>query len=135
MKQWQDAPAYFFEITPDTYRYGMGFYQASRDTMDKLRDRIDTHPREFGQAVAFYAEQQTFRLEGEEYKKPLKPDVPSQFCDWYQRKTFYLVAGHKVDARLFSSGLTGELAADFLSLASFYHYLRRISDLGKDKEV
>lgn len=33
-KDWKDAPAYFFEISPDSYRYGMGFYSASKGTVE-----------------------------------------------------------------------------------------------------
>ncbi|HZD59717.1 MAG TPA: DUF2461 domain-containing protein [Anaerolineae bacterium] len=32
-KNWQDAPAHFFEIAPYSYRYGMGYYCASKSTM------------------------------------------------------------------------------------------------------
>lgn len=36
-KEWKDAPAFFFEISPDSYRYGMGFYSAGKKTMDRFR--------------------------------------------------------------------------------------------------
>ncbi len=39
---WQDAPAFFFEIAADSYRFGMGFYRASKWTMDRLRAEIET---------------------------------------------------------------------------------------------
>mgnify|MGYP001567660317 CR=1 FL=1 len=35
-KEWKGAPAYFFEIPTESYRYGMGFYSAGKETMDKL---------------------------------------------------------------------------------------------------
>ena len=34
---WKQAPCFFFELTADSYRYGMGFYSASRETMDNLQ--------------------------------------------------------------------------------------------------
>ncbi|MEW6457318.1 MAG: DUF2461 family protein [Acidobacteriota bacterium] len=64
-KDWKDAPAYFFEISPDSYRYGMGFYSASPDTMDRFREMIDKKPKEFLKAISFYAKQQIFVVEGE----------------------------------------------------------------------
>ncbi|MEI6521625.1 MAG: DUF2461 domain-containing protein, partial [bacterium] len=33
IKDWQDYPGFFFEIAPDHYCYGMGFYNASIKTM------------------------------------------------------------------------------------------------------
>ncbi|MFD0717215.1 DUF2461 domain-containing protein [Paenibacillus sp. GCM10027626] len=55
-KEWADAPAFFFELSPESYRYGMGFYSASKDTMDAFREMIDNNPDEFAAAVSFYPE-------------------------------------------------------------------------------
>ena len=46
-RDWKTAPAYFFEISPDRYRYGMGFYSATKATMDRLRQMMDDQNREF----------------------------------------------------------------------------------------
>ncbi len=62
-KDWKDAPAYFFEISPDFYRYGMGFYSASKSTMDRFREMIDEKPEEFLQVISFYSKQRIFVLE------------------------------------------------------------------------
>jgi len=43
----------FFEITADTYRCGMGFYSASKETMDGLRSYIDTNQAKFQAAISF----------------------------------------------------------------------------------
>jgi uncharacterized protein (TIGR02453 family) len=66
---WKDTPCYFFEITADTYRYGMGFYSATKDTMDSLRNFIDFNPVKFQRAISVLDEQKVFALEGERYKK------------------------------------------------------------------
>ena len=57
-KDWKEAPAYFFELSSDSYRYGMGFYSASKNTMDRLREQIDRKPQEFLEAITFYPKQQ-----------------------------------------------------------------------------
>ena len=46
-KNWQNFPAFFFEISPDTYRYGMGFFSADRATMDRFREGLETNPSVF----------------------------------------------------------------------------------------
>jgi len=126
-RDWKTAPAYFFEISPETYRYGMGFYSATKNTMDRLRDRIDNRTEEFLQAIAFYARQNTFILRGEQYKRILNPDQPEDLRTWYQRKNLYLGCSQKVDSRLYSRKLIDDLASDFSLLASFYHYLWEIT--------
>lgn len=123
IKEWKDAPAYFFEISPDYYRYGMGYYSASRDTMDRLREWIDEDPFKFLQAVSFYKGQDIFLLKGEKYKRSIGSDHPAEIQDWYQRKSFYLSSNREIDETLFSSTLVDELIRGFTMLKSFYQYL------------
>jgi len=125
-KDWKDAPAYFFEISPDSYRYGMGFYGAAPDTMAKFRELIDEKPKEFQKAISFYAKQKTFVLEGEKYKKIFDEAKSEEIQNWYQRKNFYLVCNRKIDDILFSEKLANSLISDFGSLADFYHFLLQI---------
>jgi uncharacterized protein (TIGR02453 family) len=122
-KDWQDAPAYFFELSIDSYRYGMGFYSASKDVMDQWRARIDEKPAEFLHAISFYSQQQIFVVEGEKYKRVLDQSKPAEIQEWYQRKNFYLVCNRKTDDRLFSRALLADFMSGFELIAPFYHYL------------
>ena len=125
-KEWSQTPAYYFEITPDFYRYGMGFYCALPATMIKFRQSIDDDPQAFLRAVAFYGKASSFILEGEEYKRILKPGQPAAIQDWYQKKSFHLTCQKPVDKRLFSAALTDDLIKGFTMLAPLYHYLWKI---------
>ena len=42
---------YFFELSPASYRYGMGFYNAAPTIMSKFREMIDENPKEFAKAI------------------------------------------------------------------------------------
>lgn len=123
IKDWKDAPAYFLEITPDSYRYGMGFYSASKETMDRLRKAIDEKPKEFMKAVSFYSKQQDFIVEGEKYKRVLNSGLSNELQEWYQRKNLYLVCNRDIDERFFSKELADDLTSGFKLLAPFYRYL------------
>ncbi|MEK6698805.1 MAG: DUF2461 domain-containing protein [Nitrospirota bacterium] len=124
---WQDAPAYFFELTPNAYRYGMGFYHASRDTMDKLREIIDANPKVFLKAISFYSKQKDFVVEGEMYKRILKPGLPADLHAWYQRKSFYLVCNRKNDQTLFSGTLIRDIKSGYKRLAPLYYFMRNVA--------
>lgn len=126
LKEWQDAPAFFFEITADSYRYGMGFFSASRETMDRLRKVIGEKPEKFRREVAFLTGQNTFVPEGEMYKRLLDGQKETDLLDWYQRKNLYLVCNRSLEGRQFSRGLLDELTAGFGLLAPFYHWLWRL---------
>jgi len=117
---------YFFELSVNSYRYGMGFYNAAPSIMSKFREMIDENPKEFLKAIAFFAKQRTFVLEGEKYKRIIDKTKPEKIQDWYQRRNLYLVCNRKIDDALFSRTLVDELASGFNLIAPFYHYLQKI---------
>ena len=127
-KEWQDYPAFFFEISPGSYRYGMGFYSASRQTMDNFRKSIDTNPGAFLTAISFYPGQNNFTIGGDEYKRPLKADIPNEFQDWYNRKSLYLVSNQQIEGRSIDKKLLSELMHGFEAIAPLYHYLCRVAE-------
>lgn len=126
-KDWMDSPAYFFEIAPFSYRYGMGFYSASPDTMHKFREAIDEAPEEFRKVTSFYLKQRIFEIEGEKYKKVIDETKPKEIQDWYQRRNLYLVCNRQIDRDLFSGKLVDSLLSGFKMVAPFYHYLLKLN--------
>ncbi|MFH1176569.1 MAG: DUF2461 domain-containing protein [Acidobacteriota bacterium] len=126
-EDWQDAPAYFFEISPTGWRYGMGYYQASRRTMDGLRRRIDRDPARFVATIAFCREGGGIELVGERYRRPLPCDHGPEVDAFYQCKSFYLVGNRGVDELLFSPDLATELEGAFHALAPLYRFLLEVS--------
>ena len=125
-KDWKNTLSYFFEISIDSYCFGMGFYSAAPETMEKFRELTDKKPEEFKKAISFYSRQKTFVLEGEKYKKILDETKPKEIQDWYQRKNFYLICNRKIDDTLFSEKLKDDLISGFHSLAGFYNFLQQI---------
>lgn len=125
-RDWKADPVFFFEIFQDWYRYGMGFYSAERQTMDRLREVIDRRPEKFTQAVSTFSGTNTYVLEGDKYKKTLKKDLPEELQDWYQRKSLCLICSKKADRNLFSRVLIDDLTAGFKLAAPFYHFLWKL---------
>ena len=123
---WKTAPCFFFEISADGYRYGMGFYGASRQTMDNLTRLIETKPAEFRKSVVCLGKQTLFTLEGERYKRPLNPALPDDLQQWHPRKNIYLVCNRQADGRLFTRGIYDDLREGFLLLAPVYELFWRI---------
>jgi uncharacterized protein (TIGR02453 family) len=117
---------YFFEVSVDSYRYGMGFYDAAPAIMSRFREMIDENPKEFMKAISFFANQRTFVLEGEKYKRIINKGKPEKIQHWYQRKSMYLVCNRKIDDALFSGKLVDDLIFGFNMIAPLYHYLQKI---------
>ena len=90
-KDWATlVSGYFFELSVNAYRYGMGFYDAAPAIMARFREMIDENPKEFLKAISFFAKQRTFVLEGEKYKRIIDASKPENIQQWYQRKNMYL---------------------------------------------
>jgi uncharacterized protein (TIGR02453 family) len=123
---WKTAPCFFFEISADGYRYGMGFYSATKETMDSLRRFIEAKPAEFRNIVADFGKQDTFTLEGDRYKRPLNPALPDDLQLWHGRKNIYFICQRPVDGRLFTRGICDDLREGFGLLKPLYGMLRRV---------
>ncbi len=117
---------YFFELSMNSYRYGMGFYNAAPAIMSRFREMIDESPKEFLKVISFFTKQRTFVLEGEKYKRIIGKNKPDKIQHWYQRKNMYLVCNRKIDDTLFSSKLVDNLIFGFNMTAPLYHYLLKI---------
>lgn len=124
---WKDTPCFYFELTPEYYHYGMGFFQVERDTMDRFRRMIDGKPDDFLKATEFYRAGKQFVLGGDSFKRPLAKKDP-EIAEWYNRKNFWLSKQHPLDDLVFTPGLLDELKSSFLELAPFYHYLWKVKE-------
>ena len=133
-RDWLYDPAFFFEVTPDLYRYGMGFYTASKPTLERLRELIDDEDPGFASLKKLYENQELFTLEGERYKKLYAGTKPEDLLDWYQRKNIYFMCTKKPDKLLFSPELTDAVKDCFRQLEPFYSFLWRIKSEGEAKE-
>lgn len=123
-KTWKSHPAYFFELSPESYRFGMGFYSADRINMDRFREKLDADPQSFIDVVGFF-DKGFFALEGESYKHPIKSGIPAVLQDWYHRKSFYLVSSYLVKDRIIPAIILDQLKTSFKMLAPLYQYLTK----------
>lgn len=120
-ENWQDYPAYFFEMFPDGYRYGMGFYKATSKTMSSLREEIcDAQDRIEGLVKPLL---DFFVIQGEKYKKKPKEDLPEIIREFCWRKSFYLERRCPIDEIVLSEKLADDLVDHFQAAKPFYKFL------------
>jgi uncharacterized protein (TIGR02453 family) len=122
-RDWMDAPAFFFEIASDRHRYGMGFYSASRATMDALREKLNERPEAFRRALTPFWGQGVFVVEGEMYKRRLPGCRCEDFEELYQRKNLYVVRNAATNDAVGRRAFLAELVSGFTMLAPLYDLL------------
>ena len=120
---WKKTPVFFFELFTDWYRFGMGFYNAAPATMISFRNKIERNPDEFSALIETINRQQIFKLDGEDYKRPLGNEYPALIQPWYQKKSFYLSCNRETDDLLMSPELSDRILEGFNMLVPLYRFL------------
>lgn len=117
-----DYPAYFFELGPQSYRYGMGFFSASPKSMGLLRELMTEKEKHFSQLVKAVEEKKIFNVEGEMYKRNQFADKKPELQQWYNRKNIYLAYNSEIVDELFQDDFMENVKEDYIFLAGMYHF-------------
>lgn len=115
------VPVFYFEVMPEGYEWGMGYYQAPTELMELYRREIDENPAPLEKLARRLNRRKDFRLEGPEYKRP-KGTPPPLLEPWYNRKSISISAFHPEDELFASPGLAEAVADAFSWLMPFYDY-------------
>ena len=95
-EMWTAHPTFWFELMPEGWTYGMGYYMAKPLTMAKLRSRMDRDPRPMEKLTRALNGQTEFVLETEDYKKPRSQPASDLLASWYQAKSFTICHTNKL---------------------------------------
>ncbi|MDL2215955.1 DUF2461 domain-containing protein [Ruminococcaceae bacterium OttesenSCG-928-N02] len=121
-EEWSATPTFWFELGPEEWSFGLGYFMAKPATMEKFRARIDKDPKAFEKLVAPLEKQEVFELTGPEYVRVKVAPTPKT-AKWYNKKYFSLTHKQKNSDALFSPSLVSELVQGFEMLMPMYDYL------------
>jgi len=122
-KLFDGLPAYYFEISPSGFRYGMGYYQAGTASMDSFRNLIINKDKSFVKALKCYENQKVFKIEGDDYKRSKYPEQPENIREWLDKKSFHFTHNSTEFDLLFSEQLPDRLIEDFSMIKPLYDFL------------
>jgi uncharacterized protein (TIGR02453 family) len=112
---------FWFDLNPEGWSYGLGYYAAKAATMEKLRTRIDKKPKEFEKLIDLLNNQDEFKLEGPEYARQKQaPTLKTQ--EWYNKKSFSLIHYGEIGDELFLREFSDRLVNGYIFLMPFYDY-------------
>ena len=115
-------PVFWFELEPEGWSCGMGFWMAPAVTMAKFRARMDRDPGPMERLARAFAGQDRFVLEGEDYKRP-KAAPSALLAPWYNKKSFALTHSAPHQDLLWSHALADQLVEDYRFLLPYYQYM------------
>ncbi|MEL7609900.1 MAG: DUF2461 domain-containing protein [Bacillota bacterium] len=109
----------YFEITPESYGYGMGMYAPDAAMMRRYRAVMLAWPSEF-LAHAKRLEERGFVLEGDAYKRDRFPDAPEALKPYLNRKAIAWCFSSPSLAPTLAPSLADEIADAFDLLRPMY---------------
>ena len=116
------SPSFWFELAPEEWSCGMGFWDAPPVTMAKLRARMDRDPKPLEKLTRTLNRQDFFTLDGPEYKRPGRAPSPL-LQPWYGKRSFVLGHEEAHCELLWSHDLADRLVEGFTFLLPYYRYV------------
>lgn len=126
-EEWAFQPVFWFELHPEQWSYGLGYYRAKPITMQKLRVRIDKSPKNFEKLILPLEKQQEFHLEGEEYRRPKVAPTPKT-QEWFNKKSLSLIHSQELGEEILSGDLAARLIKGYEFLMPYYDYLSSLDN-------
>ena len=123
----EDNPAFWFEVSAHDYGFGVGFYGMNAGQLEAYRRRIDAFPAEMERLALGIEKQSTFRLGGEDYKRP-RGDKGELLNPWYNKRSVHLECRRDFGGEALSSALPILLAEEFAFLMPYYRYFRQFRE-------
>ncbi len=114
-------PVLWFELEPEGWSCGMGFWCARAVTMEKLRARMDRDPAPMLKLTRALARRPELTLEGPEYSRGKTPSRP-ELAPWYNKKSLAISHREPLTEELFTPALKDRLLDCFTFLMPWYDY-------------
>ncbi len=121
----KEGPAFWFEIGPSTYEYGVGYFDASPAVMETFRRTVDANPARFERLATELSHMRGLRILGEEYKRP-KGQYEGVIAKWYNRRWLGAEWVKDHDAALYSPDFPQTLTRAFQRLLPLYEFLLEV---------
>ncbi|MDR0841498.1 MAG: DUF2461 domain-containing protein [Christensenellaceae bacterium] len=112
----------YFEITPQSYGYGLGMYNENIEMMNALRAHALADPARF-LSIVEAKPLQKFVLEGPEYKKDRVPEAPLALKSYLNHKGLSWCYSCDTLAPTLSPELFDEVRRAFEAFAPLYHFV------------
>ena len=123
---WPCRPVFYFEIFPEGWSYGMGFYSATPQIMEHFRQKVWKDPKPLEKLAQALNKQQEFELQGPEYARA-KPSPSPLLEEWMSRKHMALCCDCSYeDAAPFSRDLVERMCRGFDFLVPYYRYFEAL---------
>lgn len=125
-KEWKEAPSYYFDLSEDTLTHGIGYYMATKDTMDRMRAIIEDEPDRILEFIELINSKTEYKVMGENYKKILNKNIEEPLIDWYQKKNIYLMYSAPITDIIYTPEIADRVVEDFVNVGEIYRFFTEL---------
>ena len=120
--EFAERPCFYFEISPEFWGYGCGYYHAPPAEMRLAREMMLAEDKLFLDAFRAVENNPQFSLYGEEYKRPKYPSAPAAYQPWLNRKNLGVSCNFIDHTPLWDGRFVDGMLSDLRALAPLYHF-------------
>ena len=125
--RWQEKNCFYFEISPEGWTSGMGFYEAGSEYMARYRKKLAADYAAVERLDKKLAAQDFFKPDGNFYKKNFTPEgTPENLRKWFQMKNIAFTSDYRIEEGLFDRSILDTVERGFEFLKPFFKYFKNI---------
>jgi uncharacterized protein (TIGR02453 family) len=128
-----ESVMYWFELSPDTVNWGLGFWGENRPAMNAFRTMLAEKPSKV--LDAFHKAKlpdKAFSIDGEIYRRmKIPPNVPDELKAYYPHKSIYICRQGISLSDAYSGRIAELCGQDYLRLKPLYLLFRELADIGR----
>ena len=115
-------PEFYFDMSPEGWGMGCGYYVMSNDALTEARRRMLAGDEGFAAMQRVLRDNPGYVLGGERYRRSKFPDQPEEMREWLDRKSYHVFMHSDDFSTLYSPDLGEKLAAEVPKFAPVYRF-------------
>ncbi len=121
---------FWFEVSPETTGWGMGFWGENRPVLDLLRRRLSANPAAFQNVLeSCNLKDRGLVMGGESFKRMAVPEqIPLELKPWYTTKELYIHQSQTQLPWIYSPDIVRRVAEDYQAMIPLYKALRSLME-------
>lgn len=125
--RWQEKCCFYFEVAPEGWSAGMGFYVANAEYMARYRKKLSADTAGLKRLDDRLKTQDIFVPDVKLYKKNFTPEgTAPELAKWYQFRNLALTSEYRITDSLFDRSILDEVERGFEFLKPFFMYFKNI---------
>ena len=121
---------FWFEVSPESTGWGMGFWGENRPVFDLMRRRLAANPKAFSDLLeSCRLEEHGLTMGGESFKRMAVPEqIPPVLQPWYTAKELYIHQSKTQLNWIYSPDIVDRVVRDYNALTPLYKALRGLME-------